>query len=65
MVDRPGLHVQLMGYLIQVVSDSSDLSQGTFPLTAVLAAGYLDGQSTLNQEARYGEAGGTCLIVTR
>jgi len=60
MVDRPGLHVQLMGYLIHVVSDSSDLSQSTFPLTAVLAAGYLDGQSALNQEARHGEASGTC-----
>jgi len=48
-----------MGYLIHVVSDSPDLPQGTFPLTAVLAAGYLDGQSALDQEARYGEASGT------
>jgi hypothetical protein len=48
MVDRSGLHVQLMGYLIQVVPDSSDLSQGSFSLTAVLAAGYLDGQSALD-----------------
>src|SRR5262249_6120083 len=60
MVDRSGLHVQLMGNLIHVVSDSSDLSQGSFPLTAVLAAGYLDGQSALDQEARDGEASGTC-----
>src|SRR5215471_17728525 len=59
MIDRSGLHVQLMGYLIHVVSDSSDLSEGTLPLTAFLAAGYLDRQSTLNQEARYGEASGT------
>src|SRR5215472_18034525 len=55
MVDRSGLHVQLMGYLIQVVPDSPDLSEGAFPLTAVLAAGGLDGQSALDQEARYGE----------
>jgi len=60
IVDRSGLHVQLMGYLIHVVSDSSDLSEGTFPLTAVLAAGYLDGQSALDQEARHGEASSTC-----
>jgi len=47
-----------MGYLIHVVSDSPDLPQGTFPLTAVLAAGYLDGQSALDQEARHGEFSG-------
>src|SRR5262249_41601027 len=58
MVDRSGLHVQLMGYLIHVVPDSSDLSEGTFPLTAVLAAGHIDGQSALDQEARHGECGG-------
>src|SRR5215467_13591372 len=40
MVDCPCLQVQLMGYLIHVVSDSSYLSEGTFPLTAVLAVGY-------------------------
>src|SRR5262249_26727927 len=51
MVDRSGLNVQLMGNLIQVVPDSSDLSEGTFPLPAVLAAGYLDVQSALDQEA--------------
>jgi hypothetical protein len=58
MVYRTSLQVQLMGYLIQVVSDSSDLSEGTFPLTAALAIGYLDGQSALDQEARHREASG-------
>src|SRR5262249_24307878 len=48
MVDRSGLHVHLLGYLIHVAPDPSDLSQGSFPLTAVLAADYLDRQSTLN-----------------
>jgi hypothetical protein len=37
------LQVELVSNLIQVVADSPDLSEGTFPLTAVLAAGYLDG----------------------
>jgi hypothetical protein len=60
MVHGSCLQVELVSNLIQVVADSPDLSESTFPLTAVLAAGYLDGQSALDQEARYGEASGTC-----
>src|SRR5262249_60497124 len=57
--DPSVMTVTILGILNQFVPDSPDLSEGTFPQTAVLAAGYLDGQSALDQEARYGEASGT------
>ena len=60
MVHGPRLQVELVSNLIQVVANSPDLSESTFSLTSVLAAGYLDGQSALDQEARNGEASGTC-----
>jgi hypothetical protein len=58
VVHSSRLKIQLVSNLVQVVPDSPDLSEGTFPLTAVLAVGHFDGQSALDQEARKGELSG-------